>query len=69
MPLVAAAMRDILLLFAFAAIFVAAVRRDRLFADTISAWDQAAFFALLGLLSGFFVDPQAVAEALNQLGG
>jgi hypothetical protein len=69
LPLVAPVMREILLMYAFATMFVAAVRRDRVFADTVTAWDQAAIFAFLGLLSGFFVDPQAVAEALKQMSG
>lgn len=69
LPLFAPVMRDVLFMYAFGAAFVAVARRDRLFADRITAWDQAAIFMLLGLLSGFFVDPEAVSQVLSQLAG
>ena len=66
-PLFAPAMRELLLFGALGALFVAALRRERVFAREITAWDQAAILGLLGLLCGFFVDPEAVAAALEQM--
>ncbi len=68
-PLVAPVMRELLLLSAFGAVFVAVLRQDRLFADEFTAWDQAAMLAFIGLLCGLFVDPEAVSEALNEMTG
>ena len=66
-PLVAPVMRELLFFAAWCAVLVAVLRREEPFAQGITAWDQAAIFLLLSLFSGFFVEPAAVAEALNEI--
>lgn len=66
-PLVAPAMRELLFFAAWGALLVALLRRDQPFAHEVTAWDQAAILLLLSLLWGFFVDPEAVAQALNEI--
>lgn len=46
---------------------VAALRRDRLFAEHFTHWDQAAALLALSLLAGLLTDPAAVGGALEGL--
>ncbi len=66
-PLFAPAMRELLHFGALGALSVAVVRRERVFAGQITAWDQAAILGLLSLLCGLFVDPEAVSATLDQM--
>ncbi len=66
-PFFAPVMSELLLFGALGALFVAVLRRERVFARGITDWDQAAILMLLGLLCGLFVDPEAVSAALEQM--
>ena len=66
-PLFTAVMSELLRLGALGAALAAVLRQDRLSADAITAWDQAAILLFLGLLCGLFVDAEAVSEVLGQM--
>lgn len=65
--LVAPVVKEMLFFGAFGAIIVASVRREALFADHVTGWDQAAVLLLVGTAAGFFVDHEAARTALAQL--
>ena len=61
--LVAAAFRQLLFLAATVSAICAFGAGDRFFTDRFTRWDETALFAPLGLLSGVFIDADAVAAA------
>lgn len=65
--LVAPVLKELLFYGAFGAIIAAAIRRETLFADRMTGWDQAAILLLIGLASGFFIDHEAARAALAEL--
>jgi len=67
LALVAPVMSELLGFAAFAAMIVAAARRDDLFAGHVTAWDQAAMLLFLSLLIGLFVDAGAASKALHEV--
>ncbi|MEI8394830.1 MAG: hypothetical protein WCF85_08855 [Rhodospirillaceae bacterium] len=70
--LVFAILNGLLAACAIMALAVAAVLRDRVFAPHLTRWDEAAALAAASLISGWFVDPDAVRatlEAMERMGG
>lgn len=65
LPLVAPALRSILLLAAMISAGIAALRFEPPAGARFTHWDDAAVFAALGFLAGFFVDPAAVEALAN----
>lgn len=67
--LIAPALSQLFSFASLAATFVAVVGRERLFADHLTHWDQAAAFLALSLLAGAFADPAAIGEFMARLHG
>lgn len=67
--LIAPALSQLFSFASLAAAFVAVVGRERLFADHLTHWDQAAAFLALSLLAGAFADPAAIGEFMARLQG
>lgn len=65
--LIPPAIAKLLAFASFGAAFVAALHRDRLFAEHFTRWDQAAALMALSLLAGLLTDPAAVGAALERL--
>ena len=65
--LVAVAVREMLFLAAACFFVLAALRRERMWGETLSGWDQAAMLMALSLLAGMFIDPEAASQAMLQL--
>ena len=57
---------ELLFFGALGTLIVAAIRRDPLWPNRITAWDQAALLALLSSVTGLFVDVESVATALQE---
>ena len=56
---------SMLFFWAVGAAFVAAAVGDRLFAPSLTRWDEAAACGLGALISGWFIDPATVQRALE----
>lgn len=57
---------ELLFFGALGTLIVAAIRRDPLWPNRVTAWDQAALLALLSSVTGLFVDVESVAAALQE---
>ncbi len=65
--LVAVFLRSLLLLSAMISAGLAVFNREYPLVDHFTRWDEAAALAILGFLTGFFIDPQAVTAALESM--
>ena len=57
---------ELLFFGALGTLVVAAIRRDPLWPNHVTAWDQAALLVLLSSVVGLFVDVESVAAALQE---
>ncbi|MCG8354246.1 MAG: hypothetical protein MI920_01620 [Kiloniellales bacterium] len=62
--LIAPALSSFFFLFAMASGVVAGLSGERPFAPHLTRWDQSAMLMALGLVAGFFVDPEALEAAV-----
>ena len=67
--LVPAALSQMLAYGSLGALIVAAVRREPLFGDHLSHWDQGAALLALGVLAGAFTDGASVGAFLESVSG
>jgi len=65
----AAMVSSLLHIGALVSVVMAAVRGERLWADHLTRWDEAAALMLVSMLAGTFVDPEAVTAAGSAAGG
>ena len=63
--LVPPALSQLLAYASLAAVIVAALRRERMFAGHLTRWDQAAALLALSLTAGAFTDPASVGAFLE----
>jgi hypothetical protein len=48
--------------------FAAVIRRQPVWSDTFTRWDEAAAFYVFGFLAGLFIDPAVMEEAMKASG-
>jgi hypothetical protein len=48
--------------------FTAAVKRQPVWNDTFTRWDEAAAFYVFGFIAGLFIDPAVMEEAMSATG-
>lgn len=65
--LVPLVVKELLFYGAIGTAIAAAFRREKLFDDHVTGWDQAALLILTGLLFGFLVDHDAALAVLTEL--